>query len=148
MSIEANASVVPFKYNGKVNELPSADLVRKLFFYNPETGKLIWKWYPHNKMGKARIGAVAGKISKGYVKIKISNIYYWAHRLAWLHYYGEPPNGLIDHMNAIKTDNRIVNLRVVDHKGNRMNRLEYRRMLALDVLRIFMCGTESPPPLL
>lgn len=142
MNAEAAQTVVPFNYGRKINELPSAELVRKMFDYDPETGILIWKWHPTSyKVGKG--GEPAGKECKGYLKIKIFEIYYWAHRIAWLHFYGEPPNGLIDHMNAILTDNRICNLRVVGHKGNMANRKEHRRKLAIDILRLSICGCGS-----
>lgn len=141
MHAEATQTVVPFKYSGKINELPSAELVRKMFDYDPETGILIWKWHPTSMtaQGFAKKRREAGKDCNGYKKIKIFEVYHWAHRVAWLHYYGIPPNGLIDHMNAIKTDNRICNLRVVGHKGNGRNRKERRRKLALEVLRLEFC---------
>lgn len=124
MQVEATHTVVPFQYSGKINELPSVELVRKMFDYDPETGILIWKWHPTSSkaQGMAKLKKEAGKDCKGYIKIKVFAIYHWAHRLAWLHYYGEPPNGLIDHINGNPKDNRILNLRVVDHHGNSSNR--------------------------
>jgi len=44
------------------------------------------------------------------------------HRLIWLFSYGRWPNGFIDHINGIKTDNRLVNLREVTSKENSKNR--------------------------
>ena len=45
-----------------------------------------------------------------------------ANRLAWFYVYGEWPKQCIDHINRIKTDNRIANLRDVSHKENMANR--------------------------
>lgn len=46
---------------------------------------------------------------------------YLAHRLAWFYVYGEWPKNQIDHINRIKTDNRIFNLRDVDNSTNQHN---------------------------
>lgn len=139
MNAEAKESVVPFNYGRKVNELPSAELIRKLLDYNPETGLLTWRWHPTSSKVMSG-GRAAGKKCKGYIKVKVFKVYHWAHRITWLHYYGEPPNGLIDHMNGIPDDNRIENLRVVDHAGNQRNRKEQRKRLALSILKIVNCS--------
>jgi|688.fasta_scaffold909455_2 hypothetical protein len=142
MNEEAKKIVIPFNYIGKTNELPSAELVRKMFDYDPLTGILLWKWHPTStKVMKG--GKIAGKDSKGYLKVKVFRTYHWAHRLAWVHYYGEPPNGCIDHMNAIKKDNSIANLRVVTYSGNQQNRSEHRKKLAIEILRLANCGFGS-----
>jgi hypothetical protein len=45
-----------------------------------------------------------------------------AHRVAWAIYYGKWPEKQIDHINHIKSDNRINNLRQADHSQNGCNR--------------------------
>lgn len=45
-----------------------------------------------------------------------------AHRLAWFLHYGVWPAGSIDHINGIRHDNRLVNLRDVTAAENSMNR--------------------------
>jgi len=53
-----------------------------------------------------------GSLDKdGYLIIKIKGLQWKAHRLAWAKYYGQSPKYNIDHINGIKTDNRICNLR-------------------------------------
>lgn len=50
-----------------------------------------------------------------------------AHRAVWLAAHGSIPEGLIpDHVNRVRDDNRLINLRLVDAKGNAMNRRPYR----------------------
>lgn len=55
-----------------------------------------------------RIGAVLGKSIK-------------AHRVLWLLSSGEWPNEDIDHINGDRSDNRLVNLRVVSRSENSKN---------------------------
>ena len=72
---------------------------------------------------KVRIGDIAGgKDAKGYVCIRVLGKTYKAHRLAWLYVYGNMPIGEIDHINGIKDDNRISNLRDVTKSVNQQNR--------------------------
>ncbi|MDN2710652.1 HNH endonuclease [Janthinobacterium sp. SUN118] len=68
-------------------------------------------------------GSIAGSIGgAGYVLIKISGVNHAAHRLAWLHEYRSWPDDQVDHVNGIKTDNRIANLRACTSAQNRCNR--------------------------
>ena len=72
---------------------------------------------------KDLISSVAGSVyPKGYVYITLNGYRYMAHRLAWLYVYKVWPNNQIDHINHIRTDNSISNLREVDALGNSRNR--------------------------
>lgn len=89
-----------------------------LLAYDPETGVFTWRVSPTNGV---RVGTVAGgKRSDGYHQINIDGKHYRAHRLAWLYIHGHFP-GLIDHLNGIRADNRITNLRDVDCSINSQN---------------------------
>lgn len=110
-------STKAIRANGK--EAPSAILVRELFDYFPETGKLVWKTPRSNRVYK---GMEAGSIcGNGYLYVGIGRERYTVQHLAWLHYYEEWPAGVLDHINMNTTDNRIVNLRITDKKGNANN---------------------------
>ena len=68
-------------------------------------------------------GVKAGTIKAGYVIIKIDGKLYNASRLIWMYVHGEDPGELqIDHINRIKNDDRIENLRTVTHQQNHWNR--------------------------
>lgn len=58
---------------------------------------------------------------KGYLRIFFNGKDYFAHRVAWFLYYGVWPVNQIDHINQIKTDNRIDNLREVSNEENCKN---------------------------
>tara|TARA_R110001632_G_C11251742_1_gene408913 strand:+ start:123 stop:656 length:534 start_codon:yes stop_codon:yes gene_type:complete len=68
------------------------------------------------------IGDNSGSISKqGYLNIMVLSTRYLSHRIAWLYEYGNFPTKNIDHINGVKTDNRIINLREATHEENAKN---------------------------
>ena len=86
--------------------------------YDQETGLFVWIKPPRG----TKIGSVAGSADNyGYWCIGFNNKSYKAHRLAWFYVHGEFPDGQIDHINQIKSDNRISNLRVTDASKNCQN---------------------------
>lgn len=87
--------------------------------YNPETGLFTWSVARPG----CRLGAQAGSVnSDGYRVVKVGKRPVLAHRLAWLISFGAWPNGPIDHINGDRQDNRLSNLRVVDHATNMQNK--------------------------
>ena len=90
----------------------------KIFRY--ENGILYWRIKPSNNVNA---GDVAVKIGGGgYRWIGYSKVRYPAHRLVWIMHFGEIQKGYeIDHINHVRSDNRIENLRVVSRTGNRKN---------------------------
>jgi hypothetical protein len=102
----------------------TAEEVRSLFHYDPDTGVFTRKVNRH----RFKSGEVAGtKSDEGYINIKVQKSTYKAHRLAWLYVYGAFPDLQIDHINGIRSDNRIANLREVTHSGNTQNQRTYQR---------------------
>lgn len=108
------------KKRGVLSEMITAERLRELLHYDPETGIFIWRV---NRARRQTAGKVAGSFaSQGYWIIGVEGINYKAHRLAWLYVYGEWPKDQIDHLNGIKDDNRISNLRDVDNVINSHNK--------------------------
>ena len=96
-----------------------AQLVRKLFDYDPETGLLRWRV----NISKHAAGAVAGsRSSRGYISIRYEGRHYLAHRLAFLWMEGRWPEPQIDHRNKNVVDNRWGNLREATASQNAANK--------------------------
>jgi len=59
---------------------------------------------------------------RGYIRCWHDSKKWRVHRLIWIWHNGEVPTGLvIDHINRVRTDNRIENLRVVTPSENARN---------------------------
>jgi len=98
-------------------EVITQEEVKKLFNY--KDGKLFWKVSPANHI---KIGNEAGHLTdEGYNVIVISGKRYYTHRLIFLYYYGYLPEYL-DHINNIRDDNRINNLREASRNQNQWNK--------------------------
>lgn len=90
--------------------------------YNSETGSFTWK--TTNRRGFVGRQAGCFCLRSGYVKIRIHGKLELAHRLAWNMTYPDNPVGpdeQIDHINHIRTDNGIVNLRKASNTENSRN---------------------------
>lgn len=97
----------------------SQELLRSLFDYDPETGVFKWKVKPSSQV---KPGDIAGCIdSQGYRIIRIYGKNRKAHRLAWLYVFGEEPE-TIDHIDRMRSNNAIENLRAVTFAQNSANR--------------------------
>jgi hypothetical protein len=89
----------------------SAARLRELFHYNPENGEFL-------RNGR-RVGFLVPP--KNYRRVLVDGRQWLEHRLAWLYMNGSWPCGQIDHINGVKTDNRIANLRDVTAATNMEN---------------------------
>lgn len=86
------------------------------FNFDFENGLVVWK-----KSRPQSIGKPVGAIDKeGYVSTKINKKVIRLHRIIFFAFYGYIPLQ-VDHINGIKTDNRICNLREAQHGENRRN---------------------------
>jgi hypothetical protein len=93
--------------------------LESFFRYDPETGVIFWKKNPQKRNC---IGNPAGTLHKtGYYIIGLDGQHYAAHRLAWFLVNQRWPLHQIDHINRIRSDNRLSNLREATPSQNRMN---------------------------
>lgn len=100
--------------------------LKELLHYDPSTGQFTWL-KPANRFSQVKPGDPAGALhARGYIHIKVDGAAYKAHRLAWLYMYGCWPNPAVDHINRVKTDNWIANLREADQLRNMQNKSCYK----------------------
>lgn len=93
----------------------TAEWVRENLAYEPETGSFFWK-----KPGFGRtMGKLIGTtIWPGYKVLKLNNVVFYAHRVAWLYVHGRWPTAQIDHIDGNRGNNAIANLREATSSQN------------------------------
>src|SRR4030095_7776066 len=98
----------------------TASAVRELLHYDPDTG-VFTHIFPRPRVA---VGTRAGSLIKttGYRVHCVLGVNVKEHQLAWFYVNGEWPKNDIDHINGVRDDNRIVNLRDVTRAVNLQNR--------------------------
>lgn len=112
-----------------------------LNMFSVSNGELTWKV---KKAVRVKIGDKAGsKKGGGYVQVSINNKRYGVHRIVWAIYNKAWPTAEIDHINGIKDDNRIENLRHVTHTVNMHNLKKARSDNKLGVIGVYLCNQTN-----
>jgi hypothetical protein len=93
--------------------------LKELLHYDPETG--LFKWLVATSR-RIHVGDIAGYARPdGYLFIKVDGFQYMAHRLIWLYVHDNWPVDQIDHINGLRSDNRLCNLREATNPENSQN---------------------------
>ena len=105
--------------------------LKELLQYNRRTGEFTWLIDRGGITKRIKAGSKAGYIEKsGYVKIRVDNRLYKAHRLAFLYVHGVWPTKLIDHKDGNPSNNALSNLREATYSENLGNQHSVRGGLA------------------
>lgn len=93
----------------------TSDIIKEYFDYSQD-GYLVWKKRTSNRIN---VGDRSGVVNTlGYRVIRLKTKLYLEHILIWCYHNNEYPDCQIDHINRIRTDNRIENLRLA-HNNQR-----------------------------
>lgn len=117
--------------------MTSVETLRRLIDHDPATGKLTWKVRPVSLFADCERGAEAAARAwnnkwagapalnslrkDGYREGRVHRELVLAHRAIWALHYGKWPEFQIDHLNHVRDDNRIENLRTVPNAVNAKN---------------------------
>lgn len=93
--------------------------LKQLVEYDYTTGVFTRKV---SRGGNIKGSTCGSKRSDGYLQIILDGRCYKAHRLAFIYVTGEEPQGAVDHINHLRTDNAWSNLRDVTTSVNNRNR--------------------------
>lgn len=118
--------------------------VREIAHYDPDTGIFTWRLSNSNRV---KVGAEMGVLRKdGYLRVQLDGEKHYLHRLAWLYVYGHFPPIYIDHINGVRNDNRLCNLRLADYSLNSENQRKAKSDNQVGILGIErVAGSKRNP---
>lgn len=115
----------------------SALELQSLLAYDPQTGIITWGKNPPRSV---KSGGIAGSpTNTGYIRVTVYGRDYQAHRIAWAMHYGEWPKNVLDHINGIRSDNRISNLRLSSDRDNQCNQIKHRNGGLVGATKVVGC---------
>lgn len=112
--------------------MPSKKYLEECFYYNKDTGDLIWKVRPVHHFDREKdsrmfknlfSGKIAGsKNLLGGLTVRINGKQQWCHRVIYKMMTGKDPDKFIDHIDRNRFNNKWDNLRQADRSKNGANR--------------------------
>lgn len=119
------------------DNLPSVDFLHKILECDPETGRLTWLERTPSMFKTVRDcnawntrysgkPAFTGVNDKGYNSGTIMNRRFLAHRVIWAICTGSWPVEMIDHVDGVRSNNALSNLRESSRSQNARNRSSAR----------------------
>jgi hypothetical protein len=98
----------------------SQNELRAMFIYDEQNGDLRWRNHYSNPSKNGNL--VGSKNTDGYLCVRIKGKMYRIHRLIWSYMYGEIPDAKqIDHIDHVRSNNALSNLRMVSEIDNHRN---------------------------
>ena len=100
------------------NSIITKEFLHEILEY--KDGRLFWK-KPISSKSRVKVGDEAGtSTTTGYRRIVINYKQYFGHQLVFMMFHGYIPKE-IDHINRVRHDNRIENLRPISRSDNVIN---------------------------
>jgi hypothetical protein len=96
----------------------NVEALREQFWCDPQTGAVYLKRGTQRKKAGSRADFVR---DSGYAFVAVDRKFVRAHRVVWALVNGQAPDCDIDHVNGVRSDNRIVNLRLASRSENISN---------------------------
>ena len=97
--------------------------VARLFTYDRETGVLYWRTRNRTATRHKYVAGTYGGATDGYRRVGIKGKIYLEHRIIMVLCFGHiPENAETDHINHVRDDNRLCNLRFVTGSENNRNK--------------------------
>lgn len=112
MPIHRITGTTSLPYRGR--QMLTQERLKEVLLYNHHTGVFTSRSNDYRRRGKK-------KLDQGYVRIRIDDGLFRAHRLAWLYVTGAWPKHELDHINGVRHDNRWANLREAPRSMNMQN---------------------------
>lgn len=97
------------------------ELIKKEISYDPLSGELRWK-----VIKNCRKNPIGSSDDEGYLIFKFMGKALKCHRVAFAITYGRWPDN-IDHINRVKNDNRLINIRECTKSENLRNRTVFKK---------------------
>ena len=116
----------------KIKLLPPVEFLKECFVFDGSVGLLIWNIRPlshftcahrmnlwNSRYAEKSAGCLLTPF--GYLFTRVDRTSFLNHRIAWKMTYGVEPRLYLDHINGVKNDNRICNLREATSRENKLN---------------------------
>lgn len=127
----------------KYETAENLEFLKKWLVYDAENSIFLWAKNGQGKGVKKGMPA-GGFCGGGYWRVSVQRQQHYAHRLAWAFYYGIWPESILDHIDGVKHNNAISNLRISDLSENLINqKLSSRNTTGVKGVCIEKNGTFS-----
>lgn len=106
-----------------MTEQQMAAMARDRLAYDPDTGVLTRRAAVGRGEARKRVGQRAGGVDKSvsYRCVSFGGKQHYEHRVIWLMVHGRWPKHQLDHVNGVRDDNRLCNLREATNAENNQN---------------------------
>jgi hypothetical protein len=121
----------------KNTDAVTVERLKEIFVYKPESGLLTNRISFNNRIAGRKVGTIG---NDGYLRCCVDQITMLVHRVVWAIHEGRWPLSEVDHINGIRSDNRLINLREATRAQNKQNMRKPRKDNTSGFLGVFLSG--------